>query len=582
MDLQTIINNYKNNTSTPPAPVSASGNTNLMNIVNKYKAENPGMVSSSVGGGTDYYSQIKSGAYNPLKSTTSVQPTEPSLGSDLSKRVQIVKDVAQGANKFNPLTPATVGYATLTEGLGALNDIVGKIASKGNEALGGIPSKLTNFALQHIIPGGTNIAKLIEDPNAVKAIQDVHSKMSDWATQHPDAAAGLDMAFNALTAVPWGEGAVAAKNSAVNLEKNVIKTVGKIGEASADIFAPISKSVKTELIKGATEGNAVKQEAIVGNTQKYMNAAKMAAADNSKPTPLELAGQKGEEALGKLKEQLNEAGKNKQNALNTPFGKTEELKVGQTTVGNIGETRNLFNHLLSDRLGMQIKNGELANAPGRLSLIEGNPADVNLIKQVDNILTQVEPGKVSMGKSTLQEVNDAVDSIQGKLYASKGIGAAPINSKTESVVKQVIQDLNEKAKETADIPNTKYRQANEDYANVRTVYDALNKGLGIEGNKGSALMKQLFSPNGTMARNLFSQIKDLTGIDLVNEATLAKHAMETVGDSRQKNLLSDVIGGGKPTTFNTLLKAAKFIGQKAVNPEKRTMNIANKALKKVR
>ncbi len=295
----------------------------------------------------------------------------------------------------------------------------------------------------------------------------------------------------------------------------------------------IEPSVKTELAKGT-------KEEMVNKFSNYFDQAEKALKDNSEATPLQLAGNKGEEALVNLKDQLKSAGQAKQAALNAPFGKTEGLKTSQVTVPNIKDTRGMFSDLLTSRLGMQIKNGELVNAPGRLSLIEGNPADVNLIKQVDNILKQVEPGKVSMGKSTLQEVNDAVDSIQGKLYASKGIGAEPINSKTESVVKQVISDLNKKAKE---VGGDAYKKANEDYSTVRSIHDDLNQALGTDANKGASLMKQLFSPNGTMPRKLFADIKEKTGIDLVNEATLAKFAMENVGDTRQANLLNEVIHG---------------------------------------
>ena len=38
-----------------------------------------------------------------------------------------------------------------------------------------------------------------------------------------------------------------------------------------------------------------------------------------------------------------------------------------------------------------MRNGEVSNLPGRLSVIEGNPLDVSLAKQVDNILQQLEP-----------------------------------------------------------------------------------------------------------------------------------------------------------------------------------------------
>ena len=56
-------------------------------------------------------------------------------------------------------------------------------------------------------------------------------------------------------------------------------------------------------------------------------------------------------------------------------------------------------------------------------------------------------------------------------------------------------------------------------------------------------MKRVFSPTSGNTRPMFEQIKVETGIDLVKEATLAKFAMESVGDFKQRSLLENIVGG---------------------------------------
>ena len=146
----------------------------------------------------------------------------------------------------------------------------------------------------------------------------------------------------------------------------------------------------------------------------------------------------------------------------------------------------------------------------------------------------------------------------------------------EGLIKETIRDLNERAK---DIGGDQYKEANAAYSETRDIYDTLSKALGTDANKGAALMKQLFSPAGAMARNLFADIKRLTGIDLVNEATLAKNAMETAGDVRQKSLLGDIIGNGVPTSAKGVVSRVLEAGaRKSANPEKRISKMGKKAL----
>lgn len=340
-----------------------------------------------------------------------------------------------------------------------------------------------------------------------------------------------------------------------------LKEMGTLPEKAADFISPIPESVKTELTRGKLENNQPKQLAIVDRTKTYLQAAEDAVKDNSKPTPLELAGQRGEDALSNLKDILKQHGENKDAVLVENGTKTVPITDVGFKLQDLAEKR-LGTQFLIDGEG----NISLTDAPGRKSLIKTSSSDTKIINMIHKILKDLGENP------TLQEVNDAVDAVQGELYKTKGVGAEPINGKTESVAKQVVGDLNERAKE---VGGDAYKEANARYSEAREVYDVLNQSLGTDANKGAALMKQLFSPAGSKARNLFAEIKRLTGIDLVNEATLAKHAMETAGDARQKSLLEKY---GIPTSAqNMVMKVLKAGADKLADPKKRSIKITENA-----
>lgn len=456
------------------------------------------------------------------------------VGADIKKRGTEVfdtfKEAAEG--KINPLE---TGVRVVGQAAAGVGDVIGE----------GI-SSAASYAPEPVKQLGVDILKTKAGQMGLDAIQSGVEAYTDWATKNPRLAKDLEGVVNIASILPAYKGAKAAgtfaKEAAEDVVETGIKSAAKVGgmavDASknvltkaSDVITPIESGVSTVL-----KNSEIPKSSIAEKFNRYAEQAEKAIQDYSQGTPMEIAGKEGETALSKLNDLLTEAGTRKSEAL-----KIEGTKI----VPNISESRKLFDSLLDERLGISVKDGKFSNMPGRLSLIDGNPTDVDLAKQVDNILKKLEPAGSTLDplpkdKATLQMVNDAVDSIQGKLYERTAVGLAPINTRLESIIKNVIEDLNEKAKS---IGGQAYRKANLDYKDRVEVRNILNKGLGIDGNKGAALMKQLFSPNGTMSRKLFAQIKEMTGIDLVQEATLAKFAMENIGDVRQASLLEQVLRG---------------------------------------
>lgn len=500
------------------------------------------------------------------------------LKNDFTKRINTVKNFAntKGPTAPNAFEKFGVGVG---QAVGAVGDVIGEgIKSTYNTLPQGVqnvvgPAVKKSFAsalVDTVVPGAKLIPEPLKDligeklkPQALQALQGGLEKYENFKKKNPVAATEFESALNILSAVPIGKGAKVAGEEVGALAKATGEAVGsgakKVAQVStdlakegvaraADAVSPIESGVKTVLKAGEAD-KSISKGTIMQKLTKYTDQAEKAITDYSQPTPMELAGQEGEKALKSLQGQMKDVGIQK---------KTLTKSIADTPVGDIvDQSRQTIRKELRESAGITFtKDGELRNAVGRIGTVS-DPADLKLLKEVDNLLAKVSQ------KPTFQRVDDTIDHMQDLLFKRSSNLAVPVNGNVERVIKKAIKELNDNLKE---IGGKEYKSLNTKYANRKKAFDALNKALGAEGNKGAALMKQLFSPNGTAPRKLFKAVKDLTGIDLVQESTLAKFAMENIGDVRQASLLEQVLKQGVPSKSGLVGMAAEKILGKLQNP----------------
>ncbi|MDY0388773.1 MAG: hypothetical protein RBT65_16945 [Methanolobus sp.] len=333
----------------------------------------------------------------------------------------------------------------------------------------------------------------------------------------------------------------------------------KIGEKVSDLVSPLDNntrktidplaSIPEERIPGISKEVIDKsKEATSGKLEYYLNKARRATQNPSLPTPLEFAGKKAEEALDAIGKKIAKNGALKR-------AETEALK--DKVITGVGEIKTKLMDSLGEIAGVELDEaGEFVAKAGR-TLAISDKADLQLVKNINSKLA-------SLGDSpSFKQVDDAVDYLQDLLYKKKANLAQPINSKIEGMVKKITGELNGKLRQAG---SKLYRESNQTISRMLDVRDNLNKALGRDANKGGSLMKRVFSPTDGGTKELFKEIKRITGIDLNEEATLAKFAMEQLGDARQANLLEqlelikDSMGAGKGSF---LTEAIKNITKKA-------------------
>lgn len=292
----------------------------------------------------------------------------------------------------------------------------------------------------------------------------------------------------------------------------------------------------------------------------YFQQARAAKANPAKNTPLEIAGQKAESAFDAIDEARKKAIEGKKKILNQV---ADERVPGNT----INETMSAGIKRIEEKFGVKVDaKGNVTPVKGRTSTLDAK--DTAFVKEYYAKLN-------SLGVSpTVKQVDDFVDWAQGQLY-KQSKSMSKLEAASDPIIRELqatTGDLNGRLK---NVVGNGYGEVNARVSTLIEMQDELSRALGADARKGGGLMKNLFSPTGGNTRRIFQQIYDETGIDLFKEATLAKFAMENVGDVRQASLLKQLdvatqaaaeLDLTKPMSlYNWLKERADLDGQELAN-----------------
>jgi len=297
----------------------------------------------------------------------------------------------------------------------------------------------------------------------------------------------------------------------------------------------------------------------------YFQQAQAAKTNPAKSTPLEIAGAKAESAFDAIDEARKKAVEGKKSIL---------AESGNTRIaGNqINEVMSEGLTKLGEKYGVKISaNGDVSPVKGRTMTLDNT--DVKLMNQYFAKLN-------SLGVSpTLKQVDDFVDWAQGQLYKQ-----SKTMSKLEAASDPLIRDLqgvtgNLNGRLKTAVGNG-YGEVNARVAGLIELQDELSRALGADARKGGGLMKTLFSPTGGNTKKIFTDIQKETGIDLFKEATLAKYAMETVGDVRQASLLKQLDVATQSVAELDLTKPMSIVNWLRERGDMDGQQLANEILKR--
>lgn len=471
-----------------------------------------------LGGATDVFGRLmarSSIGSELLSRTPGAQMADEATGTTMKERTQQFVDKPTGlqiagAGADTAITAASVALPVvkpLTAAM-AIGGGAGYTADVASSLAEGQTGK------EAFIPGGETLAGLAIPP-AFKGLSFVAQKAL---------APSFDVLANSL------------KRNTKSATETVSEAPGKLKsllKGARFNLSDIDPQVETALKRSSTD-----------EVNTYFQQAKNAATDTRKPTPLEIAGTKAEEAHDVIGESIRKAGEGKRAILN---------EVADTRVsGNvINDTMSEGIQKMGEKYGIKIAaDGTIETQTGRIAKLDD--VDAKLVSEYFAKLNK-------LGVSpTVRQVDDFVDWAQGQLYKqSKSLST--LDSADKAVIsdlKQVTGSLNGRLK--TEVGNG-YGEVNARLGDLLDMQDELSRSLGADSRKGGGLMKRLFSPTGGQTRQMFDQIYKETGIDLDKEANLARFAMDSVGDVRQKSLLKQFDAGFKEASQLDLTKPLSWI-----------------------
>jgi len=370
----------------------------------------------------------------------------------------------------------------------------------------------------------------------------------DFVTEHPEAAerleelsrigqAGGEIAGNILAA----EGGVRATQKVTAGVRDLTNRAGQAIRRTANEISAIENPFTTNSFSKAKTWF---QEPIKSNVETalretpttlfddYVRVARESILDNKKLTPLEIAGQSAGDALNQMTRKLDTIGANKSAVL--------EGAVGNQPVGNIVV-----------KFRQEIQN----SLKGKTS-VEGNK------KLFRDVLSEAE----KLGNNpTAVQVDAFIDFVQSRIFTGKRDLTVPITKDVDLVLRPPTGRLNDALK--AQLPES-YTTLNERFSSLVEIRNELNVKLGKSGERGGSLMKKVFSSSDANTKELFAKVLDETGIDLVNEATLARFTMDVLGDARQKSMLEQLnLLTTKPTPSGIVDRIVQYGLEKFNDPE---------------
>ncbi len=396
---------------------------------------------------------------------------------------------------------------------------------------------------------GTGGKSIIGDALKSPQVQEAKQKISDWAQQNPDLSRDIIDAITVGTAALGGGAGKSILNKpvseiATSVKGGVVDTVTGTKNAVTGTAQGVKNTVTSGVNKVASKAEnliAEPRKLSVENVLKetptakfdtFAAIAKKATENNKNMTPLEYVGTRAQDALGQIQRKLSTIGRNKTSIINS--------SAGRTPVGNI---------VVKFRQ-------DLTNALKSKTSVEG---DSRLLRVIDS-----EATKLGANPSAAQ-VDKFIDFVQDSVYAARRDLTVPVTDGVTAMVKNTTGKLNESLK--VKLPES-YRTLNQQYRDLVDTRNELNIKLGPQGEKGGALMKRVFSPSDANTKKLFADIFKETGIDLTNEATLAKYVMETVGDARQMSMLEQLgITTQKPTPSGMIMTGLNKVIDMANSPE---------------
>lgn len=248
--------------------------------------------------------------------------------------------------------------------------------------------------------------------------------------------------------------------------------------------------------------------------QEYFDVAHARNKNDLVPTPFEYGAQQAQNAVEKMDGLINESGGR--------IGATrEKLGTYQANVDQVGRIETSFTTQLG-KLNLEVRNGVVRQKPGTITKV--GSGDIKVLNGLYGDLLTI---KQSPNLTNLIEYRTALDSRVN--FAKR---AAEASNEIDPFSRQLRKDI---ADVGAEIVGRSEAAELERFSNFMEAYTDLRSYTDRRAG-GEYLLRLVLSGRGGEARQIIQTIREYTGIDLMDDATMMMIATDVIGNSRQQNL----------------------------------------------
>ena len=358
--------------------------------------------------------------------------------------------------------------------------------------------------------------------------------------------------------VTTGKESLFGRPRQINNIDDVIKEADHSLKPSGVLTATEKATAKPSLVERFAGIRPDIKNRIAGKSEKLKEYFDVAHARNNfdtLPTPLEHGVKNVDNAVAKMEGVLNDTG--------SEIGKfRNQISTYQAPIDSVKGIEKAFVDQLG-KLNLELKKGVVQKIPGTITKVSAD-SDIKIIQELFQELSTIKEAP------NLERLIDFRMLFDNKINFAKSAREAsssldPFSRAMRTRIAEVGAEIvgKEQAGNLA-----KYSNAIEAYNNLRSFTD---RKAGAE-----FLLKQVLSERGGTSREIMQTIKEITGIDLMDDAVMASIATDLIGNPAQKGLFRQEISKAGLDTLGALRgdpnKAVElmfnFLRNKVVNREK--------------
>ncbi len=392
-----------------------------------------------------------------------------------------------------------LGYAEGITSLTGAGKVLPNIASKTLSATESVAGKVTDVA--------TDIASQFKIPE----IGSPTSLFKRAPMSIEDAVAQADEALG-KTAV---QGASPIDLDSVNNRLDQLIAQGKTADARALVEATAPQLTAKEMLIGLRPD--IKQR-VAGKPElmrEYIDVVNARNVNDTVPSVYEHGADYARKAGDEMQKKLNETG--------SSIGKTRtKLASYKAPIDEVRRIETSFATQL-DKLNLELKGGVIQQKAGTISRV-GASGDIK-------VLQDLYEGLVTLKQSpTLTNLIDLRSSFDSKINFAKR--SSEVSNSVDPLSRQVRKDIADTASKVVGKSNAADLKRYSDFMDAyNDIHSYTDRKAG-----GEYLLRLVLSGRGGEARQLVQTIREYTGIDLLDHATMMELTNEMFGNSAQKNL----------------------------------------------